>query len=596
MTADSNSVRLDQVPLETPCFQTAGLVEQPPDGVGLDSGLARLYKSVFPCLLAFVCWEPIVAGVFLAYGLLVGLLGFESSGEIWLNDGARYLNNGAMVRDWIDSGRWFDPINFAKENYVQFPAHSVPYHPPGYAVMLGIWFKIFGMSYASARAFIGLCLGLSLLAFRRILIELDTGVGSATVSSLLFGSVPQMIIWSRSCMSELPGLMLILWGTYLFLRSLREDKPLTQRAVSLLAIFLAMCAFMCRVTTSGVLPVWYLFLLKSKGLKGTLYSHYPLTALLYLVPGFFWVKFASDYSKNEIRHVVKNNVFGFANYENLSIWWRNLPEMVSPFVLLLACFAFFAGVFLGRFRSPAWLFWSTWFACYYVFQILQDLPFEARYFLFALPGILGLVAVVLESPAMQTFFKGNKIGLFALVIIFNLIQSQFFDPGLTGYNDTSKVIGSRSEKGNIMITAFADADFIFRLRCEPSTYQLDRQIIRGDRVLAIRNPEYSKVPSIVLATTNSDVYDTIKRGRVRFVVTEGPLENGSWANTDQEVKLCHEAMTVNSTEFELIAKNLLHRKKVTIPMYVWMFRGELSAGKSTLPIVIPTSELILGRQ
>ncbi len=595
MTADGKSARLAQAPLEKPNFQPTGLVERPPDGVGSDSGIATLSKPIVQRLLAFACWEPIVVGVFLAYGLLVGLLGFESSGETWLNDGARYLNNGAMVRDWIDSGRWFDPINFAKENYAQFPAHSVPYHPPGYAVMLGIWFKIFGMSYASARAFIGLCLGLSLLAFRRILIELHTGVWSATISSLLFGSVPQMVIWSRTCMSELPGLMLILWGTYFFLRSLRQDKFQMQSVLSVLAIFLAICAFMCRVTTSGVLPIWYLFLFKSKGLKATLYSHYPMTAFLYLVPGFFWVKFASDYSKNEMRHVLKNNVFGFANYENLSVWWRNLPEIVSPLVLLFACFGFFAGVFLGRLRTPAWFFWSTWFACYYAFQILQDLPFEARYILFALPGILGLVAVVLESQAIQTYFKGTQFGFIALMIILNLIQSQFFDPGLTGYNETAKEIGARPEKGNIMITSFADADLIFRLRCEPSIYQLDRQIIRGDRVLSIRNPKYSRAPSIILAKTNPDVYDAIKRGRVRFVVTEGPLENGSWANTDQEVKLCHEAMIANSTDFELIAKHVLRRRKVTVPIYVWMFRGELSAGKSALPIVIPTSELILGR-
>jgi 4-amino-4-deoxy-L-arabinose transferase-like glycosyltransferase len=544
-------------------------------------------------LLAFCFAEPMIVGILLVYGLLIGLRGVESSGEVWLNDGARYLNNGAMVRDWIDSGRWFDPFNFARDNYVQFPAHSVPYHPPGYAVMLGIWFKVFGMSYASARAFIGICLGLSLLAFRKILIELGAGVGSATISCLLFGSVPQMIIWSRTCMSELPGLMFILWGTYFFLRSLGEQNIQKQRGLSTLAIIIAFCAFMCRVTTAGVLPAWYLFLLKTKGFKASLYSYYPITALLYLGHGFLWVKFASGYSKNEMRHVIRDDVFAFLNYENLSVWLRNLPEMVSPLVVVMSCLGLAVGAYSEKVLKSAWSFWTIWLSCYYLFQIFQNLPFEARYFIYALPGVVGLVTCFLESKSIPARFGLVKFGFVGIVIVLNLVQSQFFYPGLVGYNNVAKEISARREKGNVMITAFADADLIFRLRCEPSIGQLDRQIIRGDRVLAIRNPTYSKASSSILAKTNSDVYDAIKHGRVRFVVTEGPRLDGTWVNTEEEVRLCHEAMLANPTDYELISTENLHRKKATVPIYTWRFRGELLAGKSSLPIVIPTSELTI---
>ena len=49
-------------------------------------------------------------------GLWIGLMDVRSSGVQWLEDGSRYANNGAMMRDWIVSGQYTDPYEFAKNN------------------------------------------------------------------------------------------------------------------------------------------------------------------------------------------------------------------------------------------------------------------------------------------------------------------------------------------------------------------------------------------------------------------------------------------------------------------------------------------------
>ena len=97
--------------------------------------------------------------------LVIGLHNLSQSGPQLLEDGPRYANNGAMVHDWLLLGDYLHPVEFAHTNYVRYPAHSIPYHPPGYAVMLGLWFTVFGLSYASARAFVAFCLGLAVCFF-----------------------------------------------------------------------------------------------------------------------------------------------------------------------------------------------------------------------------------------------------------------------------------------------------------------------------------------------------------------------------------------------------------------------------------------------
>jgi len=525
------------------------------------------------------------------FGFVVAFWRVERTGEVWLNDGSRYLNNGAMIYDWLSSDRLLDPFGFAVENYVQFPGHSIPYHPPGYALMLAVWFKVFGLSYFSARAFIAACLGMCLLAFRQIIIELNESRKTGFVSALILGSIPQVVIWSRTSMSELPGMVFILWGTYFFLVSLRARSSNERALNSALATGFAMVAFMCRISTAGVLPAWYLLLLRSKGVRKSITLAYIVPAIVYLVAGVCWIKFAGQYSKNEMRTSLLDNLMGCLTYENVTVWWVKLPAMVSIWVFALALFGWGAKHFSNADRKHSWFLWTAWICCYYVFQVIQNLPFEARYFIFALPGVVGLIGVLLSSVSSNRRLYWGFYGLSFATVILNLWTSQFQAPGLVGYDAVAQMLGERSERGNIMITAYADADLIFRLRCEKSMHTLERQLIRGDRVLAIRNPKYSGAKTTILAKTHQDVYEALSQGRVRFVVTEGPLSDDDGTIQEQEVQLCHQALVANPQDYEQVGVQVLRMGRRERSIYVWRYRGELLEGKSTLPVVVPTAKL-----
>ena len=89
--------------------------------------------------------------IILCVAFFIGMFNVSNSGVQWIEDGSRYCNNGSMMRDYLVSGELFTPYKFAHENYTQYPAFSVPFHPPGYALLLGIWFLIFGMKFEVAR-------------------------------------------------------------------------------------------------------------------------------------------------------------------------------------------------------------------------------------------------------------------------------------------------------------------------------------------------------------------------------------------------------------------------------------------------------------
>ena len=150
--------------------------------------------------------------------LAIGLYGVGDSGELWLEDGARYCNNGAMVHDWLLSDQLLDPVSFAKANYAQYPAHSVPYHPPGYAVLLGSWFLTVGFSYASARCFTALCFAVGLCFFHAILRRQGVVAWVALCATLILATSPETARWSRSAMSETPAMTFILAASYCFFR------------------------------------------------------------------------------------------------------------------------------------------------------------------------------------------------------------------------------------------------------------------------------------------------------------------------------------------------------------------------------------------
>ena len=215
--------------------------------------------------------------IFLAF--LIGLHNISESGVQWAEDGSRYLNNGAMIRDYLLSGSLLEPYEFAKRNYIQYPGFSVPYHPPGYAFLLGIWFILFGMSYETGRLFIALMLGLIGVYFFKILNFPKVSMPIAFICSILLISSYEMIHWGRSTMSEVPSLAFLMIASYYFLRWSNDRIDI----LCWLAFFFAGLGFYCRVNSAGILPTWFLYLILQKRWKKLFSIHLIFPSFIYLV-------------------------------------------------------------------------------------------------------------------------------------------------------------------------------------------------------------------------------------------------------------------------------------------------------------------------
>ncbi len=520
--------------------------------------------------------------------LCVSLYDLPNSGEQWLDDGARYLNNGAMLRDWILSGQWSRPYEFATRNYAQYPAHSIPYHPPGYAFLLGMWFVALGMSYAAARWFIAICLLSAGVMFNSILRKQGAGVIVALIATLIFVTSPEIARWSRSAMSEIPSLALMMAGSYFFLCWEDSKKPWYCWS----AFLLAAMAFFCRILSVGVVPAWFLYLITRQSRRRMFSFHLVAAAGAYVVLCGAWSKFASSFAANEVRSSVADLSQRFLTWENLTVWTSSLPAMVGWVTLG-------AGI-LGIMRSsksrtvPSSIknYWGIWFISYLFFLTLMAIHFESRYFIYAVPAICGLACITLVHLAAVKHGPLAVVVLTTVVLSINVLGIVQMPRGLVGYGRMAAQLEVLEDPGNVLLCCWCDSDLIFRYRCRATT---SRQMIRGDRTLSIRLPKYSGVASIPLAENAQDVLDLIRKGRIRFLVTT-TSQYADHDNRPEDMELAHRVVMSLPEKFSLIEQaNLVfdfeqHREA---KVFLWRYTGDLPLGESELPVVIPTAKITM---
>lgn len=518
--------------------------------------------------------------------MAVGLYRVSSSGPQWLEDAPRYANAGAMMYDWLASGEWFSPVEFARKNYQQFPFCSVPYHPPGYPFLLGAWFYLCGMSYLTARIFIALCLAVCSLFFFGILRRQGLSLCEGFALSVMFLSTPEIVCWSRCTMSEIPSLLFIMGGTYYFLRWTEEERGCWLYS----AFCLAFMAFFCRVLSIGIIPAWFLFLLAKKDYRRLFSIRLIISSGIFLAIAVAWTRFVALYARYEIRKSVSQSLTTFLTSDNLMVWLRNLPEIVG-WLGLAAALVGLAGA-LGKKSVRLAGFWILWFICCYSFIVLQAIHFESRYFTYVVPAVCALAGGIfsLRTPPPRAVTTVQWL-LIASAITVNCFGVARFNPGFTGYQAVAEYVSRLEEPGNVLLCSWFSTDFVFRYRSQEQ--KSTRAMIRGDRTLAIRAPQYANVPVQMVALSTDDVVRTIRRGRVRYLLTT-PLSDMA------EFRLAHATALSRPGEFTLLKKFDLVLKsrdmgavQVNKEVYVWRFNGDLPPGKSDLPVVVPTASMTI---
>jgi hypothetical protein len=530
--------------------------------------------------------DAAVCGFLLVTAFLIATYKASSTGALW-PDAPRYSNAAAMIHDWLVSGDLLHPYEFAKKNYCQYPAFNIPFHPPIYPALLGLFFTLTGVSYLAARAFVGLCLGGSACLFYAILRQMQVSRSGCLLSALLLVTMPEIAHWSRDTMSEVPGLVFILAGSHFFLRWLRTARP----GSCWTAFACAELAFLCRVTTVGVLPGWFLFGLLTRRFRQVFSPHALGAALLYLILNGGYIWFAAQFGQYEV--AADGRARGFS-WESLSYF----STCLSPLLLTGSAGVGLAGLCCACWRKTPPLvvqFWLCWILSYTLFKIAVPTTPELRHFFGALPGVAGLAAGLFSSTARASLGRRGGIALCGLGLAVNAWQGSQLPQGIVGYEAVAQQLAALEKPGNVLLACWEEQDLIFRYRAQDP--RIRRLLIRSDRTLAIRLSGYAKVQVERMVHSSEEVREILRRGRVRYLVTCLPNSAPEQDNRFEEVVVAHETALASPQAFALLT---------VFPWYVdyggtvqsgkiflWEVQEEYPDDLIDLPIVIPTANLRL---
>jgi hypothetical protein len=454
----------------------------------------------------------------------------------------------------------------------------MPYHPPAYPALLGVFFLIAGVSSTSARVFVALCLWLAGCSFYGILKRAGIKPAIAFWSTIVFLTLPEIAYWSRSTMSEIPGLALILAATWFFLTWMETDSAWAY----VIAFALAQTAFLSRYLTVGLLPAWFLWALAAGRWRRFFTPIGVLMPALFLGISGAWTVFSRRYSSFEIGSGAQGPVVGTFSHQVLVSQVSWLPGSLGWLLLAVGTVALIWAAIAGRGLFQR--FWLLgWLISCAGLLLATGIHGEPRYFLYLLP-VFPIAAAQLLNSRGPSWLSAI---LLAGILLTNLLQFSRFSQGTVGHPAIASSMAKWTEKGNVLVSIPLQSELIFEYRSKnPAS---TRSFIRADRTLALRPPEYADVKPVVLVHDPDDVRNMIRKGRVRYLAI---AQDGS-----QEIGLLFETLRGDPRQFvhlgDLTLRNSFTPGGQTSNVELWRNAGDLPDGPSELPVVVPTAGLSL---
>ena len=228
----------------------------------LIAGECRIRKKgwVFSSFISLNTLYLIVVGLSV---LLLSTKGLTNSGAVSLQgDMPRYLMNGVFFHDSIQDLPFSDPIKYAREYYVQYPALSIGHHPLLPSLAEVPFFFLFGISVFSAKATTLAFVFLGIFAWFKLVKTLYNS-HIAFLSSLLFLTSPMIVKYSRVMMSEIPALALIILATFWFFRYCEHERP--HDAIGYVVSFVFACY--AKQMVIFMFPIFFVYLGMTRGIR-----------------------------------------------------------------------------------------------------------------------------------------------------------------------------------------------------------------------------------------------------------------------------------------------------------------------------------------
>ena len=156
---------------------------------------------------------------------VLALLYWQSprGGAFWWSDAARHALNSAFVADLLRDRPWQDPVGYAYHYYAQYPALTILFYPPLLYALTAPFYLLFGVSHEVALLVVFLhyfAFGLGCWRLARCWLAPLPALAFA----LLMVLMPEIALWGRQVMTEVPAYAFLVWSLVAFVEHRRSGR------------------------------------------------------------------------------------------------------------------------------------------------------------------------------------------------------------------------------------------------------------------------------------------------------------------------------------------------------------------------------------
>lgn len=457
-------------------------------------------------------WREMGGALLVLAGAAVLFATAPADGSYWWSDAPRHALNGAFVLDLLRDWPIDDPRAWAVDYYLQYPALTILFYPPLFPLIAAGAYAVLGVSPWAAQLTVSLLgafagLGAYAIARRRWQPAAAAGVG------LLFLGLPEVALWGRQVMLELPAYAFLLWAAWCLLRYLDDHAPRWLYGAAALFVM----ALYTKQTVAFVAVAMAVALLAARGGRALVADRHiravsglGLIALVPLVLMTLW------FGSVNVQSVTAVQDSPAARWQ-LASWTYYLavaPQQVGWPVLVLAVvgLAIAAARWRSHRRGETTLL-LAWLAGGYVFFSLISLK-EPRLDLFVLFPLVVFAAIAVTRLA-------GRLTTPALLLLggTTLLQAAMWNPVpyVDGYARAAAYVADIAEPDStVLFSGMRDGSFVFNVRSLP---RRDLTVLRADKLLlsvAVRRD----LGLAELAVDEAGFGDRLSALGVRYVVIE----------------------------------------------------------------------------
>lgn len=397
-------------------------------------------------------------------------------GFLW-SDAPRHALNGVFLADFLREMPLDRPIRWAFDYYLTWPALTVFFYPPLFAVLSAPFVFLFGIDETvSLLPVVGHALALGLAMF--VLLRPFLGPWGAAGAALLLLGSPAIAFWSRQVMLEVPAATWPAWAVVALLAWLRAGRSAALWAgVACLA-----AGIWTKLATLYALPLLplaaWLRLGPDAARDRTVRRAHAVLAL-FVLP---WALHQLFFGRHNLVNLAGAGDLPLQPTNPWSWLWyaRELPAMggigvlVSAFLLLLAGRRLLRDPRLAR-ELPLLLGWLGFAWLFFSLVALK----EDRQGLHLLAPLvaLGLLAVARLLPGRW----GGRIVLLIGLSAFAQGLLLARPPAITGYRDAAATAAALARPGStVLVAGERDGTLVFWLK---ASGREDLAVLRADKLL-----------------------------------------------------------------------------------------------------------------